>query len=87
MFCAGMGAPARSTSFAGPITREAGFLGYNEICKVGWHAYHTDQDITTFKKYLLLTVYLQELTTPNSNWTVVWEPCHQAPFMVTSNNF
>ena len=28
---AGMGAPARGTSFAGPITREAGFLGYNEI--------------------------------------------------------
>ena len=33
-FWPGMGAAARSTSFAGPITREAGFLGYNEICKV-----------------------------------------------------
>lgn len=27
-----MGDTARSTSFAGPLTREAGFLGYNEIC-------------------------------------------------------
>ena len=50
-----MGDPARSTSFAGPVTREQGFLGYNEICK--------------------------ELTAPGSNWTVVWEKCHQAPYM------
>lgn len=57
----GMGAPARSTSFAGPITREAGFLGYNEICK--------------------------ELTTPGGNWTVVWEACHQAPFMVRGDRW
>jgi len=57
----GMGAPARSTSFAGPITREAGFLGYNEICK--------------------------ELTAPDGNWTVVWEPCHQAPFMVRGDRW
>jgi len=28
-----MGARARDTSFAGPFTREDGFLGYNEICE------------------------------------------------------
>jgi len=50
-----MGDPAKSTSFAGPVTREQGFLGYNEICK--------------------------ELTAPGSNWTVVWEKCHRAPYM------
>ena len=50
-----MGDPAKSTSFAGPFTREQGFLGYNEICK--------------------------ELTAPGSNWTIVWEKCHQAPYM------
>jgi len=27
-----MGAPAKSTSFQGPYTREDGFMGYNEIC-------------------------------------------------------
>ena len=30
----GMGSPARTNSFKGPFTREAGFLGYNEICLV-----------------------------------------------------
>jgi len=50
-----MGDPAKSTSFAGPYTREQGFLGYNEICK--------------------------ELSAQGSNWTVVWEKCHQAPYM------
>jgi len=50
-----MGDPAKSTSFAGPYTREQGFLGYNEIC--------------------------QELSAPGSNWTIVWEKCHQAPYM------
>ena len=29
-----MGAEARETAFKGPITREEGFLGYNEICKM-----------------------------------------------------
>ena len=29
-----MGAVARETAFSGPITREQGFLGYNEICKM-----------------------------------------------------
>jgi len=28
-----MGAPAKSTSFQGPYTREDGFMGYNEICE------------------------------------------------------
>jgi len=50
-----MGDAARANAFAGPITREEGFLGYNEICK--------------------------DLTTPGSNWSVVWEKCHQAPYM------
>lgn len=50
-----MGDAARANAFAGPITREEGFLGYNEICK--------------------------ELVTPGSNWSVVWEKCHQAPYM------
>jgi len=50
-----MGDPAKTTSFAGPYTREQGFLGYNEICK--------------------------ELSAPSSNWTIVWEKCHQAPYM------
>jgi len=50
-----MGDAARANSFAGPVTREEGFLGYNEICK--------------------------ELTAPGSNWSVVWEKCHQAPYM------
>jgi len=30
-----MGAPAKSTSFQGPFTREDGFMGYNEICLEG----------------------------------------------------
>jgi len=50
-----MGDAARANAFAGPITREEGFLGYNEICK--------------------------ELVAPGSNWSVVWEKCHQAPYM------
>eukprot|EP00092_Neocalanus_flemingeri_P004218 GFUD01004538.1.p1 GENE.GFUD01004538.1~~GFUD01004538.1.p1 ORF type:complete len:571 (-),score=105.37 GFUD01004538.1:263-1822(-) len=50
-----MGDAARANAFAGPITREEGFLGYNEICK--------------------------ELAAPSSNWSVVWEKCHQAPYM------
>lgn len=50
-----MGDAARANAFAGPITREEGFLGYNEICK--------------------------ELVAPGSNWSMVWEKCHQAPYM------
>lgn len=56
-----IGAPARSTSFAGPLTREQGFLGYNEVCR--------------------------ELTKPNHTWTVVWEKCHQAPYMVKGDRW
>jgi len=56
----GMGAAARGSSFAGPITREEGFLGYNEICT---------------------------MLGPGSNWSVEWEPCHQAPFMVNQNKW
>ena len=40
----------------GPFTREAGFLGYNEIC--------------------------QDLRKNNASWSVVWEACHKAPYMV-----
>jgi len=56
-----IGAQARATSFAGPLTREQGFLGYNEICK--------------------------ELGTPNHTWTVVWEKCHMAPYMVKGDRW
>ena len=56
-----MGAPAKSSSFAGPFTREQGFLGYNEIC--------------------------QELNSDGSKWTVVWEKCHQAPYMFKNDRW
>jgi len=56
-----IGAKARATSFAGPLTREQGFLGYNEICK--------------------------ELSTANHSWTVVWEKCHMAPYMVKGDRW
>ncbi|KAL7640813.1 UNVERIFIED_CONTAM: hypothetical protein RMT77_009088 [Armadillidium vulgare] len=44
----GIGAPARKSAFAGPYTREDGFLGYNEICEklltekwsLAWQAAH-----------------------------------------------
>ena len=56
-----MGDDARSSSFKGPITREEGFLGYNEICKM--------------------------LVTPDNGWSIVWEACHQAPYMFNQNKW
>ena len=56
-----MGDDARSSSFKGPITREEGFLGYNEICKM--------------------------LVTPDNGWSIVWEKCHQAPYMFNENKW
>jgi len=56
-----MGDDARGTAFSGPITREEGFLGYNEICKM--------------------------LVTPDSQWSIVWEKCHQAPYMFNQNKW
>ena len=56
-----MGAGARETAFSGPITREQGFLGYNEICKM--------------------------LTSPGSQWSIVWEKCHQAPYMFNQDKW
>ena len=56
-----MDAEARETSFSGPITREQGFLGYNEICKM--------------------------LTSPGSQWSIVWEKCHQVPYMFNQDKW
>ena len=56
-----IGDKARETSFSGPITREQGFLGYNEICKM--------------------------LTTPGSQWSLVWEKCHQVPYMFNQDKW
>ena len=56
-----IGDEARSSSFSGPITREEGFLGYNEICKM--------------------------LVTPDNGWSIVWEACHQAPYMFNQNKW
>merc|ERR1719242_43351 len=56
-----IGDEARASSFSGPITREEGFLGYNEICKM--------------------------LVTPDNDWTIVWEKCHQAPYMFNENKW
>ena len=56
-----MDAKARETSFSGPITREQGFLGYNEICKM--------------------------LTSPSSQWSIVWEKCHQVPYMFNQDKW
>ena len=56
-----MDAKARETSFSGPITREQGFLGYNEICKM--------------------------LTSPGSQWSIVWEKCHQVPYMFNQDKW
>ena len=56
-----MGDDARASSFKGPITREEGFLGYNEICKM--------------------------LVTPDNGWSIVWEKCHQAPYMFNNNKW
>ena len=56
-----MGDEARASAFSGPITREEGFLGYNEICSM--------------------------LTSPESQWSLVWEKCHQAPYMFNDNKW
>ncbi|XP_012137365.1 chitinase-3-like protein 1 [Megachile rotundata] len=47
----GIGAPARGAGTAGPYTREAGMLGYNEICqyvKQGWTVRRSDADKTPY---------------------------------------
>ena len=56
-----IGDEARETSFSGPITREQGFLGYNEICKM--------------------------LSAPGSQWSLVWEKCHQVPYMFNQDKW
>ncbi|XP_012137363.2 chitotriosidase-1 [Megachile rotundata] len=46
-----IGAPARGAGTAGPYTREAGMLGYNEICeyiKKGWIVRRSDADKTPY---------------------------------------
>ncbi|KAJ9584392.1 hypothetical protein L9F63_021261, partial [Diploptera punctata] len=47
-----IGAPAKEQGFAGPFTREVGFMGYNEIClnlsSGGWKQFWDEESLTPY---------------------------------------
>ena len=47
-----MGARAKAESFKGPYTREAGFLGYNEICEMLAHDYKEEWTLEWESSYM-----------------------------------